>query len=161
MEIEQLLALRKIKAISDYQFSPEITDILFKDIDNIKIKRSKNTDKIRYVYLNNELLLSLRPTNGFFTLNVLSANKIIQNTSSLKLRAVVENEISDFIRKGRNVFCKHIIDIDDNLRPNDEIIIVNQEGEILAVGRVKIPVIYIKAFKRGIAIDVRKGIEKS
>ena len=47
METEQLLAIRKIKAISDYQFGPEITDILFDDIVNIRIKRSKSTDKIR------------------------------------------------------------------------------------------------------------------
>ncbi|MBY9007158.1 MAG: pseudouridine synthase [Candidatus Lokiarchaeota archaeon] len=161
MEVEQLLALRKIKAISDYQFSPEITDILFKDIKNIKIKRSKNTHKIRYVYLNNDLLLALRPTNGFFTLTILSADKIIQNLPPPRLRAVVDSEISEFIQKGRNVFCKHILEIDENLRPNDEIIIVNQEGKILAIGRVKIPVHYIKQFKRGIAIDVRKGIKQS
>ena len=71
------------------------------------------------------------------------------------------NEISDFIKIGRNVFCKHIIDIDDNLRPSDEIIVVNQEDEILAIGKLVIPVPYVRSFKTGIAIKVRKGISKS
>ncbi len=160
METEQFLAIRKIKAISDYQFGPEITDVLFKDVENIRIKRSKNTDKIRYIYLDDELLLTLRPTNSFFTLTVLSARKIIQNIVPPKLRVIIQNDISEFIKKGRNVFCKHVIDIDENLRPMDEVIVVNQDGDLLAIGRVKIPISYIKTFKRGIAIDVRKGIKK-
>jgi len=160
METEQFLAIRKIKAISDYQFGPEITDVLFKDVENIRIKRSKNTDKIRYIYLDDELLLTLRPTNSFFTLTVLSARKIIQNIIPPKLRVIIQNDISEFIKKGRNVFCKHVIDIDENLRPMDEVIVVNQDGDLLAIGRVKIPISYIKTFKRGIAIDVRKGIKK-
>jgi archaeosine-15-forming tRNA-guanine transglycosylase len=158
MEIEQILAIRKLKAISDYQFGPEITDILFENLDHIRIVRSKNTGKIRYVYSGEELLLTLKPTNGLFTLTFLASDIIISNTKSPKLRAVVLTEISKFIRKGRNVFCKHILDIDDSLRPNDEIIVVNQEQEILAIGRVSIPVPYIREFNRGVGVDVKKGI---
>ncbi|TXT66757.1 MAG: tRNA-guanine(15) transglycosylase [Promethearchaeota archaeon] len=158
MEIEQILAIRKLKAISDYQFGPEITDILFENLDHIRIVRSKNTGKIRYVYSGEELLLTLKPTNGLFTLTFLASDIIISNTKSPRLRAVVLTEISKFIRKGRNVFCKHILDIDDSLRPNDEIIVVNQEQEILAIGRVSIPVPYIREFTRGVGVDVRKGI---
>lgn len=158
MDTERLLGLRKLKAISDYQFGPEITDILFKNFEKIKLIRSKNTGKIRYIQLNEELLLTLKPTNGFFTLGFLAAKMIINNTQSPRLRSVVLTEISEFIEKGRNVFCKHILDIDENLRPNDEIIIVNQEQKILAIGRVAIPIPYIKAFDRGLAINVRKGI---
>ena len=68
------------------------------------------------------------------------------------------NEISDFIRIGRNVFCKHVIDIDDNLRAYDEIIVVNQENEILAIGKLMIQVPYVRSFKTGVAIKVRKGM---
>ncbi len=160
MNVELLLALRKIKGISDYQFSPEITNILFQDIERIRIERSRNTNKIRYIYLDDQLLLTLRPTNGLFTLSLFSAKKIISKTSIPKLRVVVLTEISEFIKKGRNVFCKHVVDIDENLRPMDEVIVVNQDDELLAIGRVKIPVTYIKDFERGIAINVRKGVNK-
>ncbi|MFX1366796.1 MAG: PUA domain-containing protein [Promethearchaeota archaeon] len=160
METEILIGLRQIKAISDYQFGTKITDILFYDIDHIKLIRSPNTNKIRYVYYNNNLLLTLRPTNGFFTLTLYSAKKIIANTSPPKLRAIVLDEISEYIKEGRNVFCKHIIEIDDNLRPFDEVIVVNQKDELLGIGKLKIPVSYAKAFSRGIAVGIRKGINK-
>ncbi len=160
MEIPRLLALRKLKAISYYQFGQEITPILFRELNNIIIVRSKNTNKIKYVHLKDtdELLLSLKPTNGLFTLSFLAAQMIVKETRPPKLRAIVLTEISEFILKGRNVFCKHVIDIDDELRPMDEVIVVNQQDEVLAIGRVKIPIAYIKSFTRGVAIDVRKGI---
>jgi len=155
------LALRKIKGITDYQFGSDITDILFDDVKKISVERSKNTNKIRYIYYNKNLLLTLRPTNGLLTLSLFSANKIIKKIPAPRLRTVVLTEISDFIKKGRNVFCKHVIDIDPELRPLDEAIIVNQKDELLAIGRLKISVDYIKSFKYGVAILVRKGIDKS
>ncbi len=161
METKLLFALRKVRAISDYQFGQSITDILFENENEINFKFSKNTGKIKHVYDKDKLILNLRPTNGFFTLSLFSAVKIIKSIPPLKLRAIVMNEISEFIRKGRNVFCKHVIDIDDSLRPSDEIIVVNQENEILAIGKLVIPVPYVRSFKTGIAIKVRKGTAKS
>jgi predicted RNA-binding protein (TIGR00451 family) len=155
-----ILALRKIKAISDYQFGQDITDILFDTDKGIKIERSRNTNRIRYIYYNDKLLLSLRPTNGFLTLTKHSASKIIKQSTIPRLRVVVLTEISEYIMKGRNVFCKHVVDIDNNLRPMDEVIVVNQEDQILAIGRLKIPAQQVKFFESGIAILVRKGFDK-
>ena len=161
MTLDYLLGLRKVTAICDYQFDPEITDILFDNKEGIHFERSKNTNKIRYIYKRDNLLLTLRPTNGFFTLSFFSAQKIIDNTTPPKLRAIILNEVSEYIKKGRNVFCKHIIDIDENLRPMDEVIVVDQNDELLAIGRLKLPIPYVKTFKNGVAINVRKGINKS
>ncbi|MHA1490114.1 MAG: PUA domain-containing protein [Promethearchaeota archaeon] len=161
MTIKLLLGLRKIKAISDYQFDTEITDIIFDDFENIRIEYSKNTGKIKHIYNRDKIILTLRPTVGFFTLSIFSAKKIIDNTRVPKLRAVVLTEISEFIKKGRNVFCKHVVAIDENLRPMDEVIVVNQEDDLLAIGKLKIPVSYVKTFKSGVAIKIRKGIYNS
>ncbi|MFX1378511.1 MAG: PUA domain-containing protein [Promethearchaeota archaeon] len=161
MESNFLLGLRQIKGISDYQFGKDITDILFDDIDHIDFKRSSNTKKIRYVFYNSNLLLILRPNNGFFTLTLFSANKILKKTKIPKLRVIVLNEISEFIKKGRNVFCKHVVDIDGDLRPLDEVIVVNQNDELLGIGKLKVPVSYVKDFNVGIAVNIRKGFYKS
>ena len=160
MNNEILLGLRKIKGISDYQFGIDITDILFDESEKIRIERSKNTKKIRYIYYKNNLMLALRPTNGLFTLSLFSAKKIIENTQAPRLRAIILTEVSEFIRKGRNVFCKHIVNIDNNLRTLDEVIVVNQNDELLAIGRLKLPVSYVKSFSSGVAVNVRKGIYK-
>ena len=161
MELKLFLGLRKIKAISDYQFGIDVTDILFDDLENIHLKRSPNTNKIRYIYHKDNLLLSLRPNNGLFTLSLYSAKMIMNKFPAPKLRAIVLDEISEFIRKGRNVFCKHVMDIDVGLRPLDEIIVANQADELLAIGKLKIPVSYVKSFSSGVAVNIRKGTYKT
>jgi predicted RNA-binding protein (TIGR00451 family) len=161
MEQDFLLTLRKVKAICDYQFGTRITDILFNNDEKVDVSFSKNTGTIRHVYYDNKLMLNFRPNNGFFTLTLFAAHRIISNIPKPKLRVLVLNEISEFIKKGRNVFCKHIIDIDADLRALDEVIVVNQEDELLAIGKLMFPVPYVKSFKRGIAVNVRKGLDKS
>ncbi|MFW9894438.1 MAG: PUA domain-containing protein [Candidatus Thorarchaeota archaeon] len=161
MDTKLLLGLRQVKAISDYQFGKDITDLLFNDLDKIRIERSVATQKIRYVYIDNELILALRPNNGFFTLSIHSARIIIKNTVPPKLRVIVLNDISEFIKKGRNVFCKHVIDVDESLRASDEVIVVNQDDELLAIGKLKLPPMYMTSLSSGIAVNVRKGVYKS
>ncbi len=161
MDPNIILDLRKLKAIADYQFGPSITDILFNNLNRIELRKSKNTGKIRYIYEEDKLLLNLRPNNGLFTLSFLSAEKIIKNTKSPRLRVVVLSEISEYIRNGRNVFCKHVVNLDGMLRPLDEIIVVNQEDELLALGRLKLPPSHVISFNQGIAINVRKGLNSN
>ncbi|MHA2181628.1 MAG: PUA domain-containing protein [Promethearchaeota archaeon] len=161
MDSTFLLGLRQAKAISDYQFGKDITNLLFEDIDRIRIQRSSATKKIRYIFLRDNLILTLRPTNGFLTLSIHSARIIMAKFRAPKLRVIVLNEISEFIKKGRNVFCKHVIDIDENLRPFDEVIVVNQDDDLLAIGRLKLSAISVKSFSSGIAVNVRKGVDKS
>lgn len=161
MELKKYLGLRQIQAISDYQFGASVTDLFFCDLGLIHFERSPNTDKIRYVYHKNNLLLTLRPNNSLFTLSLYSAEMIIRNKSIPKLRVIVLNEISDYIRKGRNVFCKHVIEIDNDFRALDEVIVVNQDDELLAIGKLKLPISYVKSFSSGVAVNVRKGINKS
>jgi len=158
MNNELLIGFRKIKAIADYQFNPSITDVLFDNEVDLNIERSKNTNRIRYLYFKDKLLLTLRPNNGYFTLSLFSAQKIINHIPPPSLRVIVLTEISEFIKKGRSVFCKHVVDIDENLRPMDEVIVVNENDELLGIGRLKIPVAYVKSFKSGIAVKIRKGV---
>ena len=158
MDLEFLLGLQKIKGISDYQFGPDITNIIFENEDKIRLETSKNTNKIRFIYYDNHLILTLRPTNGFFTLSLFSAERIIKNTKTPRMRVVILTEVSEFIKKKGNVFCKHVLDVDNKLRPLDEVIVVNQNDELLGIGRLKLPVPYVRSFTSGIAVLVRKGI---
>ena len=150
-----------INAIVDYQFSPIITDVLFKGTKNIEVKYSKNTGRIKHVYVDDELFLNYRPNVGLFTLSLNSARRIVRNTNPPLLRITVLNEISEYIKEGRNVFNKHVVDIDNTLRPLDEVIVVNQLDELLGIGRLMIPVPYVRSFQNGIAVNIRKGINKS
>jgi len=43
----------------------------------------------------------------------------------------------------------------------DEVLIVDENDDLLAIGRLNLPIDFILAFDRGVAINVRKGINKS
>ena len=150
-----------IRAITDYQFGPDITKAVFEESTISNIDYSKNTGRMKHVYVNDELFLNYRPNVGLFTLSLNAARRIKEKTTPPKLRVIVLDEISEYIREGRNVFNKHVIDIDKNLRPFDEVIVVNQLDELLGIGRLKLPVPYVRSFNNGIAVIVRKGINKS
>ncbi|GAG59800.1 unnamed protein product, partial [marine sediment metagenome] len=42
-----------------------------------------------------------------------------------------------------------------------EVIVVNQRDDLLAIGKLMIPVPYVGSFQTGIAVKIRKGILNS
>jgi predicted RNA-binding protein (TIGR00451 family) len=155
-----LEALQKIRSVADYQFGKDVGSRFFPD--NVKIVYSKNSGKIRYIYLGKELLATLRPTTGMFILTIFGAKRMISEVNPPKLWVKIEDYAEPFVAKGRSVFAKHVIDSDLEIRPNQEVIIISQKNEVLAVGRALLSGTEMKAFKRGIAVRVRRGVaEKS
>ena len=123
----------------------------------MKIDYSKNTGKIRYIYLNEELLATLRPTTGIFVLTVAGAKRIVNQVNPLRLWVKLEDFAEPFVAKGRSAFAKHVIDADPEIRPNEEVIVISQKNEVLAVGRAVLSGPEMLALKKGIAVKVRHG----
>jgi len=147
--------LQKIRSIADYQFGKSVGKELFPK--DVKIVYSKRTGRIRYVYLGARRLATLRPTNGLFSLSITGAKRIMENVEPPRLWVRVKEEVAPFIRKGKSVFAKHVVDADEEIRPTEEVIVVGEEGEVLAVGKAILTGKEMKAFKKGVAVKVRRG----
>jgi 7-cyano-7-deazaguanine tRNA-ribosyltransferase len=52
----------------------------------------------------------------------------------------------------------HVLKADGEIRPKDEVIVVNEGGEVLAVGRTILSGEEMTAFKTGVAVKVRRGV---
>ena len=153
-------ALRKIRCVADYQFGKGVGARLFPDA--VKIVYSKNTGKIRHIHLNEELLATLRPTTGLFALTITGAKRLVSTANSTPYWVKVHIDVEPFVAKGRSAFAKHVIEADPEIRPQDEVMVVNSRNEVLAVGRALLSGTEMKAFSRGIAVRVRHGVtEKS
>jgi len=50
-----------------------------------------------------------------------------------------------------------VIDADEEIRPQEEVIVLNKDNEVLAVGRALLTGKEMKAFERGVAVRVRRG----
>jgi predicted RNA-binding protein (TIGR00451 family) len=147
--------LKRIRSVADYQFGKGVGVKLFPE--NVKIEYSKRTGRIRYIYLDGKRLATLRPTDGLFSLSIAGAKRIAENRNSAKCFVTVKEEVSKFIAEGGDVFAVHVAKADDEIRPKDEVIVVNENGEVLAVGRAVLSGEEMKAFKTGVAVKVRRG----
>lgn len=153
-------ALRRIRSVADYQLGKDVGTGLFPE--DVEIIRSKRTGRIRFVYLNGERLATLRPTDGLFSLGIAGAKRIIENASSARCLVTVQDDVSKFAGEGGDVFAKHVVEADSDIRARDEVIVVDEKGEVLAVGRAVLSGDEMKAFARGVAVKVRHGcVEES
>ncbi len=148
-------ALRRIRSVADYQFGRDVGEKLFPD--NVEIVYSKRTGRIRYVYLNGRRLATLRPTDGLFSLSIAGAKRIAENASLTKCFVTVQKNVAKFVAEGGDVFAAHVLKADKEIRPKDEVIVLNEDGEVLAVGRALLSGKEMKAFKVGVAVKVRRG----
>ncbi|MFA5365588.1 MAG: PUA domain-containing protein [Candidatus Bathyarchaeia archaeon] len=152
--------LLKIRTVADYQFGKGVGEKLFPD--NVTVVYSKNTGKIRYIYLNDQLLATLRPTTGLFILTIAGAKHMMREVNSPRLWVKLEDYAEPFVAKGRSAFAKHVVDADPEILPKEEVIVVDQNSNVLAVGWALLTGTEMKAFNRGIAVHVRRGVsEKS
>jgi predicted RNA-binding protein (TIGR00451 family) len=127
--------------------------------ETILITRSPNTHRIRHIYNDDELLATYRPRDGLLALSIPGGQALRQIFKVPRLRVKVVAGVEEFIKNGGNVFCKHVQDVDPELRPAEEVLVVDQKDRLLAVGRSFFNAEEMLSFKIGVAVKVRHGIE--
>ena len=152
-------AKAKVRSIADYQFGKGVGAKLFPE--NIEIRLSPRTGRIRYINLNGERLATLRPTDGVLSLSIKAAQLMAEKIPKAICFVIVKNHVSPYIARGGDVFAVHVAAINEEVRAKDEIVVLNEERQVLAVGRTLLSSIEIRAFKTGIAVKVRHGIKES
>jgi len=155
--ILQYFDIRKISSIADMQFGKNAFKAFFNG--NIKIVKSRRTGKIRNIYCNDEHILSMRAGDGMFTLKLDGAKKLHDYIKYPGLRVIIKKDAVPFIIDGKSVFAKFVVDCDNNLRPYDECIIVDEKDTFLGVGRCLLNKIEMLSFNFGMAVKVREHIK--
>ena len=143
--------------MANYQFGADIADVLFPE--SVLVTHSKRTGRIRHVYLDKVLLTTLMPKDGLFSLTVEGAGRLLAALAFPKLRVVVQRDVAEFILRGGDVFARHIVQTDTSLRAGEEVLVVSPEDRLLAVGKALLTGKEMLAFKRGVAVKVRRGVE--
>ncbi|GAA5818106.1 MAG: tRNA-guanine(15) transglycosylase [Methanobrevibacter sp. CfCl-M3] len=145
----------KIKSIADYQFGNGTGDVLFKG--EVKIEKSKKTDKIRHIYCDDELVANMRASDSYFVLAKEGARRLHKAIKFPNNRVIVNSDAESFTREGKSVFSKFVVGCDSNIRSKDEVLIVNEKDDLLAFGRSLLNHNEIMNFNTGQAIKNRKG----
>ena len=146
--------IKRISAVADMQFGKNASEVLFNG--DIKLVKSKKTGKIRNIYCNEQHILSMRASDGLFTLKIKGAQLLHNYFKSPKLRVTVENDAVPFIKDGKSVFAKFVKDCDPKLLPLDECLIVDEKDNLLAVGRCLLNRAEMLSFSYGMAVKTRE-----
>lgn len=147
----------RLKMIADYQFGTNAGNVLFgDDPDKIKIEKSRKTGKIRHIFEDKQNIVNMRANDGFLILSDLGAKRLHEAFDAPHMRVVVAEDAEEYARKGKSVFNKFVLDVDEPIRRNDEVLIVNGDDELLAFGKSLLSSYEIKDFNSGQAIKTRK-----
>ena len=150
--------LNRIRDITNYQFERNIGLKFFPD--EVEMSLSKRTGRIRHIYLDGVLIATLRPTDGFFSLTVSGAQRLTSLIKFPRLRVIIQGDVEVFAKKGMNIFARHVIAADPNIRPGEEVIITDEKDKVLAVGKALLNGKEMLSFKRGVAVRTRRGVDE-
>ncbi|WP_456468325.1 PUA domain-containing protein [Archaeoglobus sp.] len=155
--MEDDVNLRTVRVIADYQFGKGVGRALFPDTCTFILS---TTGRVRQVVDNGQRIATLKPDSGWFTLSIEGARRLHSFLPYPRMRVVVMDEVSEFIAEGKSVFAKHVVEVDEDIRANDEVIVVNTKDELLATGRAVLSAFEMLEIERGMAVKVRQGVKK-
>ncbi len=153
---QQQSHLKRVRTIADYQFGRGAGEALIPD--NVEFQLS-STKRIRQILLDNNRIATVRAKDGMLTLSIMGAGKLHEFIKSPGHRVVVNSDAAPFVAKGKTAFAKHVLAVDPDIRAGEEVLVVDENDKLLATGKAMLSAIEMLAFKKGIAVDVRNGIE--
>ncbi len=147
--------LIRAKAVARYQFGIDAAEALFRG--EIQLITSKKTGKIRNVISDGEHVLSMRAGDGFYTLKMEGAKRIVEAVPAPHMRVVMTKDAAPFVADGKNAFAQFVQSCDPELRPMEEVIVTDPDDKPIATGRAFLTAFEMKSMKKGMAVKVRSG----
>ena len=146
--------MQRVRVIADYQFGRGAGIGLFPDDCEFILSK---TGRIRQVVWKRSRLATLRASDGRLTLGMAGAIRLQQALLPPAYRVSILPDVAEFIRQGKNVFCKHVVAADPQIRSGDEVLVVTGGDELLATGMAILSGHEMLVFNYGGAVKVRQG----
>lgn len=147
--------LSGLRTIADYQFGAGAGAALFPPAADLEIRRTAS-GRPQQVHADGDRLVSYA-TDGRFTLGLEGGRRLQAALPTPAYRVLVDDESEPFVRDGKNVFAKFVVDVGDEIRPGDEVLVEHEQGDLLAVGRAELSAAAIRDFETGMAVKVRSA----
>ncbi len=149
-----------VRAILNYQFGNKIGDKLF-DKYEFEVEISKNTGRIRRVYVNDKLFGTVEASTGFIILTFYGAQLVKDALPYPKYRVAISKEAVPFVAKGKSVFAKFVKDVDEEILPKDVVLVVDEKDNLIATGVAMMSAKEMRDFDVGVAVKVKYARDSS
>lgn len=117
------------------------------------------TGRLRYLYSGRERIATVRASDNLLTLSMLGARRLHAAFAHPRLRVVASDDAAPFVARGGNLFAKHVLDVDQEIRAGEEVLVVDSSGSLLATGTAVLAPEEMLQIKRGLAVQTRKAAE--
>jgi len=147
--------LTELRGVAEFQFKIPGSLLI---PDDVHVAISPNTNRVRLVLRSGVKYLALRARDYRFNLYVPAGVVLNNYLPHPYMRVYVKDEYAGFIASGKTLFCKHVLIADPEIRPEDEVLVTDSTGKLLAVGRALVAGWEMVYYKRGEAVRVREGV---
>jgi predicted RNA-binding protein (TIGR00451 family) len=149
---------RQLTLMVDYLFGRGVSRALPKE--GFRLYYSRRSGRVKSVFRDGKLFATVKP-NGAMALSIDGAT-ILSKSPMFKENCVqVSDDVAEFVRGGKSVFCKFVRQAGKNVYPRSEVAIVDGRGEVIGVGMAVLNGAVMRQFSVGVAVKVRKGIKDS
>jgi len=148
--------LKRARIIADYQFGRGAGEALFPDDTTYSLSKTR---RLRYLYSKKDRIATVRASDNLLTLSMLGAGRLHSFFPSPCLRIVAMEDAAPFVAKGGNLFAKHVLSVDSEIRAGEEVLVVDAQDRLLATGTAVLAPEEMLQIKRGIAVAARKAAE--
>ncbi|HDI02301.1 MAG TPA: hypothetical protein ENF93_01505 [Ignisphaera sp.] len=151
-----------LKTLLAYQYgikAAEALDVF--NIEDLLICISSATGRIRTLKMSDgTILFTLRASDYMILPHLVFAQVLKEFLPFPKYRVIIVNEMVEDVLEGWTIFSRHVLNADEEIRAGDEVLIVTEDDELIAVGRALIGYDEIITADYGAAITIRDKVIK-
>jgi len=151
------LLLRIVRDIADYQFGRGVGERIFPD--GCRVEVSRRTGRPKYVYLEDVLLATVRYPDNLLALTLEGGRRLREAMGGGAPRVVVRGEAVERLKRGMDLTAGDVVKCDVEIRPGEEVLVEDEVGRLLAVGRASISSETMLELRRGVVVKVRKAVK--
>ncbi len=153
---------KKISSHVDFLFGRGVSSVLPTHLD---MEYSRKTGKIKNFSTDGKLIGTFR-TDGGIAITIEGAKLFLRHPNFLSSNCIIPvDDAIPFVMEGRSLFVKHVYRCGINIRCNSEVAVVDNNNNVLAVGRSLFPYSYYldndsdKTLLKGVGVKIREGIK--
>lgn len=139
----------------DALFGKGVSSVIPKEIS---FDYSRKTGRIKNFAINNELIGTLR-SDGGIALTILGASILLTNRKFKQNCIIPIHDALPFVSEGRSLFCKHVEWFGSNINIGSEVVVIDKNEYVLAVGKSVVSQSQLRGRIGDVAVKVREGIK--
>ncbi len=114
---------------------------------------SRSTGRLRRLRLGNEVLFEIG-NEGHPHPTFRGGSALLEAVPGVRGRITVHRDAAPSVAQGLSLFSRHVVRADPSLVPGSPALLVDAQGELLAVGRCQMAAVEMTAWPRGVAVRV-------